>query len=100
MPLSVRSGQPTPACSQWWPLPASLTPRPGGRGRPNRSLQSAIMTEWGNARDAIRSTGRWEHYQEMRMGAGANLSVVQLQDDRGRTVFRAEAAWGNWTLFK
>ena len=36
----------------------------------------------------------------MRMSAGANLSVIQLQDDRGRTVFRAEAAWDNWTLFK
>lgn len=34
------------------------------------------------------------------MGAGANLSVIQLQDDRGQTVFRAEAAWDNWTLFK
>ncbi len=29
------------------------------------------------------------------MGAGANLSVMQLEDDHGRPVFRAEAAWDN-----
>jgi len=67
--------------------------------------------EWDAARDAIRSTGRWDHYEEMRMGpdarrffdggkAGANLSVTQTQDDQGRSVFRAEAAWDNWSLIK
>jgi hypothetical protein len=69
-------------------------------GGNDRSRESPIVTEWENAHAAIRSTGRWDHYQEMRMGAGANLSVRQLQDDHGRTVFRAEAAWDNWTLFK
>ncbi len=34
------------------------------------------------------------------MGAGANLSVTQFEDDRGQTVYRAEAGWDNSTSFK
>jgi hypothetical protein len=52
------------------------------------------------AEETLRSTGRWEHYTEMRMGAGANLSVALVNDDRGKPVYRAEAAWDNWSLFK
>ncbi len=36
----------------------------------------------------------------MRMGAGANLSVTEIQNPEGRTIYRAEAAWDNWSLLK
>ncbi len=36
----------------------------------------------------------------MRMGAGANLSVTEIQDHEGRTIYRAEASWDNWSLFE
>jgi hypothetical protein len=56
--------------------------------------------EWAEANKAIQSGGRWERYTELRMGAGANMSVTRTQDDQGRTVYRAEAAWDNWSVFK
>jgi hypothetical protein len=34
------------------------------------------------------------------MGAGANLSVTEIHNSEGRTIYRAEAAWDNWSLFK
>jgi hypothetical protein len=58
-----------------------------------------VHMEWADAEELIRTTGRWEHYLEMRMGAGANLSVTEIQDHDGRTIYRAEASWQNWSLF-
>ena len=42
--------------------------------------------EWADAEKAIQTRDLGERYTELRMGAGATMSVTRTQDDQCRTV--------------